>query len=49
MTRFCVLHHQLCVTFCGLEPNVLNIAHYDQSVYISKLICLLCDDNPTLR
>lgn len=48
MTPLCVLHHQLCVTRCSLGPNVLNITHFDQSVYISKLICCPCDDNLTL-
>lgn len=48
MTPLCVLHHQLCVTCCSLGPNVLNIPHFDQSVYISKLICCPCDDSLTL-
>lgn len=48
MTPLCALHHQLCVTCCSLGPNVLNIIHFDQSVYISKLICCPCDDNLTL-
>ncbi len=48
MTPLCVLHHQLCVTCCSLGPNVLNITHFDLSVYISKLICCPCDDNLTL-
>lgn len=39
MTPLCALHHQLCVTRCSLEPNVLNITHFDLLVYISKLIC----------
>lgn len=47
MTPLCVLHHQLCVTRCSLGPNALNIAHFDPSVYISKLICWPCDDNLT--
>lgn len=48
MTPLCALHHQLRVTCCSLGPNVLNIAHFDQSVYIFKLICCPRDDNLTL-
>lgn len=48
MTPLCALHHQLCVTRCSLGANVLNITHFDQSVYIFKLICCPSDDNLTL-